>query len=398
MLKEEKKGIISNEISSKRMNVFCKKFPELYSEVNAAFPQLTDYPFAHKIHWYINDIDNFSYCVVCGKINRRKIHNINKGYLNDCCTASCACKHPNTIKRHKKTYMERYGVESPLQSKEIRQRWKQTCREKYNAESPFNSKEIQDKIKQTCISKYGKNTPNAQKWKQEHTKRNVLQKYGVENVSMLQPVKDKKKQTCTFNYGVESPFKSETVRNRAKQTCMDRYGVENPLQSEVFKEKSKQTNLTKYGTPYASQSTNFKERVHNTKKINNTFNISKPEQDAYQSLILKYPIVLKQHKDEKYPFNCDFYIPSIDTYIELNYTWMHGGEPYTGTITQQDKVGIWENRSRELNHTGKLKKSYSQAINTWTVSDLKKRVHALSNNLKWLCFYNKSEFLSWLNE
>ena len=45
----------------------------------------------------------------------------------------------------------------------------------------------------------------------------------------------------------------------------------------------------------------------------------------------RYPDVITQYKDDRYPFACDFYIPSLDLFIECNYHWTHGGKPYEGT-------------------------------------------------------------------
>lgn len=45
--------------------------------------------------------------------------------------------------------------------------------------------------------------------------------------------------------------------------------------------------------------------------------------------------VIPQYQDERYrnpktgrKFNCDFYIPSEDLFIELNYHWTHGKHPF----------------------------------------------------------------------
>ena len=33
------------------------------------------------------------------------------------------------------------------------------------------------------------------------------------------------------------------------------------------------------------------------------------------------------NKYDRYPFACDFYISSLDLFIECNYHWTHGGKP-----------------------------------------------------------------------
>ena len=41
--------------------------------------------------------------------------------------------------------------------------------------------------------------------------------------------------------------------------------------------------------------------------------------------------IIRQYKSDLYPFACDFYIPSLDLYIECNYHWTHGNKLYEGT-------------------------------------------------------------------
>ena len=68
-------------------------------------------------------------------------------------------------------------------------------------------------------------------------------------------------------------------------------------------------------------------KANETKRLNGTFNTSKPEEDAYVLLCDHFSKddVIRQYYSEKYPFNCDFYIKSLDTYIECNFNWTHGG-------------------------------------------------------------------------
>ena len=63
-----------------------------------------------------------------------------------------------------------------------------------------------------------------------------------------------------------------------------------------------------------------------TKRKNNSFHISKQEAEAYKVLVSKYGTenVLTQYESNVYPFRCDFYIKSLNLYIECNFTWTHG--------------------------------------------------------------------------
>ena len=125
-----------------------------------------------------------------------------------------------------------------------------------------------------------------------------------------------------------------------------------------------------------------------THRKNGTFNTSKPEQQTYELLKTKFKDVEYQYKDkDRYPFICDFYIPSLDLFIECQYSWTHGGKPYN-EITDKEKLELWKEKA-------KTSKYYQNAINTWTIRDVNKRETANKNNLNYLEFFNIQEFLKW---
>ena len=64
----------------------------------------------------------------------------------------------------------------------------------------------------------------------------------------------------------------------------------------------------------------LQEKTNKTKKLNHSFNSSKIETIYKNKLIEKFGIedVIYQYMDERYPFNCDFYIKSLDLFIEIN--------------------------------------------------------------------------------
>lgn len=164
-------------------------------------------------------------------------------------------------------------------------------------------------------------------------------------------------------------------------------------------EKYKQTCLQKYGVNNYSFTNEFKQQIHNkipeiinkianTKRKNNSFNTSKPEEEIYKLLCEKYEEVRRQYKSEKYPFACDFYIPVIDTYIEYQGFWTHGKEPYIGNDKQNEKLKLWESKDTP---------QYKKAIKDWTIRDVLKRKTAKDNGLNWIEFFNINEFMEWFN-
>ena len=250
---------------------------------------------------------------------------------------------------------------------------------------------------------------------QEKIKKSIKEKYGVDNISQLDYVKKRKIETTMKHYGVTNPYclskcinKSRETRklykdkwiNNIKKTNLEKYGVENVAQNQSIKEKAKHTNLQKYGQiswtktdegkTKLSKIVSSKEvqrKTYLTKKAHNTFNTSKPEEQTYDILKQKYHDIVRQYRSDKYPFACDFYIPSLDLYIECNYNWTHGNKPYEGTEEDIEIVNKWKAKNIRF---------YDNAINTWTIRDVKKRNIAKQNNLNWIEFFSILELNSFL--
>ena len=185
-----------------------------------------------------------------------------------------------------------------------------------------------------CNSCACKGEGKGKKWQAGQRKHN-LEKYGVA-CNLQIPTIDKKE-----------------IQEKIKRTCLERYGVE--------------SNLLIPG---------FYDRVMKTKREHHSFNKSKSEDDLFSYIKKKFPDVKRQHKDKsRYQFFCDFYIPSLDLFIELNAHWTHGGHPYDANdIDDQKKVEEWKSRDTQY---------FKNAIRTWTVLDVHKRNVACQNNLNY---------------
>jgi hypothetical protein len=200
-------------------------------------------------------------------------------------------------KKQKKTFLEKYGVENPSQNKEIREKSKKTCLEKYGVEQASQNKEVQEKSKQTFLEKYGVENPSQNKEVQEKAKQTCLEKYGVENPSQNKEVREKSKQTCLEKYGVEHSLQNKEVREKSKQTCLEKYGVEHPLQNKEVREKSKQTCLEKYGVECSLKNIEVQEKIKKTclekygveNPLQNPEILDKASKNSYRSKIFTFP-------------------------------------------------------------------------------------------------------------
>ena len=352
--------------------------------------------------WRIrNNVNIKPHCKECGKELRFPFASF--------CSYKCRSNNKDVINKTKETCIKKYGVEYVITNENIRneiqeklkpqyknitiksrqtklekygdpnysnkEKRKKTCLEKYGTEYPIQNKQIKEKRKKTCLEKYGVEYSLQSDIVKEKSEKTKLEKYGDPHFINH----EKYKQTCLEKYGVDNSFKSEIIKKQIKEICLEKYGDVNYRNVE----KHKKTCLEKYGVNFYTQTNEYKDKAFKTKKKNNSYNKSNLEDLSYQILKEKYSNIIRQYKSKLYPFNCDFYIPNyndnkIDNglYIECNYFWTHGGHPYdVNNIEDQIKLDKWKNKNSKF---------YNGAILTWTKGDVKKRNIAKENNLNYI--------------
>ena len=174
----------------------------------------------------------------CGNLNKTGFRHIHKTGMK---CFDCKIKLKQELLNKKN--LEKYGVENPFQSEEVKQKIRETNREKYGVENPFQSEEVKQKIKETN-----------------------LERRGVEYPLQCEEIKQKIKETNREKYGVENPFQSEEIKRKIKETNREKYGVENPFQSEEIKQKTREKNVEKYGYEYPHQTQEVKEKIKKSYK------------------------------------------------------------------------------------------------------------------------------------
>ena len=220
-----------------------------------------------------------------------------------------------------------------------------------------------------------------------------LKHYGVKHNFQTKKFKEKRKQSLIEHFGSLNDFQKYT-ENKGKETLKEHYGsLENAY--NVSYERSKKTCLEKYGKENYTKTEEYRIKAYNTRKKNHTFNSSKPEEKGYKFLYNKFGFcdVKRQYKTKEYPFYCDFYIKSLDTYIEFNFFWMHGKHKFDPNNKDDiNKLNNWKN-----SYDNGKNPIYYFAIDTWTNRDINKFECAEKNNLNYLAFYTWNEFLEWYN-
>ena len=120
---------------------------------------------------------------------------------------------------------------------------RKTCLEKYGVEVASKSKLVIDKIILTNLTKYGFISPLKNNNIKEKSKNTLLEHYGVDSPLKNNDIREKYKNTSLKHYGVENPTKNIIIKNKIKETCLERYGVDTvlKLQDTIDKGHTKET-------------------------------------------------------------------------------------------------------------------------------------------------------------
>lgn len=206
---------------------------------------------------------------------------------------------------------------------------------------------------------------------------------------------------------------------KARQTCLDKYGVLWISQTDVWKEqmhrfmiehrdenleKSQKTCFNRYGVPYFVQTAEFRakqslrmsnheyqRKLIQSRADKGSWCMSEPEERLYDMLVQYFGEcdVIRQYRESRYNFFCDFYVVSRDLFIELNGTWLHGGHWFDrDSLNDIATLERWRNKKN---------KYYDCAVRTWTARDVLKRMTAAINELNYAVFWQSdlSDAVSW---
>lgn len=303
----------------------------------------------------------------------------------------------------------------------------------YGTDNPFKLDSFQEKAAQTREGRYGARYTLAEGsvFADEARKKAAVSLAPIRQAKRERTLARKKREReerqrerALYGYHRRTLTDEEKVvaNERRIATSQARYGVDHPSQRASFKQSMAQymldpenqrriraktvaTNQERYGVAYFTQLPEHRQeqsrrmsdpshqrRISRAKRENGTFNTSSSE-DALYKLLVEYVnqhgmTVVRQYRDEKrYPFAADFYIPERDLFIELNGSWSHGGHWYESERAMDQKtVQTWRTR-------GKRSKYYTNALETWTQRDVRKREAAREARLNYVTLWDGFESL-----
>ena len=318
-------------------------------------------------------------------------------HYSACCCSSCHAKYTKdkrfetNIKKYgrknfgsaekvKEYWINHYGVDNPAKTDFVKKKMRETNLRKYGFNCSSKSEIVKEKSKQTCLKRYGVEYPGQIEEAKEKSKKTCLEKYGSEYYIGSKDCLEKTIEFSKQNYNVDWFTKSEKIKNKAKETMLRRYGVEYSMQIPKNKEYMS----------YLMSSYEMQERRYNTMKRNHTFNSSSTEEELFLYIKSRFPTVVRQYKDKnRYPYFCDFYIPELDYFIELQGYYTHGKHPFN------------PNSNEDLQLIEYYKKKYGedcQPITIWSIKDVEKRDCAKRNHLNFKEVWSLEDGKNFVND
>lgn len=149
-----------------------------------------------------------------------------------------------SLEKSKKTFLDKYGVDNPMKSKEIREKALRTNQERYGITTNISqSSEVQQRIRE-----------NSQK------------RYGVDHYSNAPEIREKMMQGMIDKYGVAIPQQNDEIREKTSQTVQERYGADNLMRSSIIQDRIREKNQELYGVDYSIQREDVREKIKETCK------------------------------------------------------------------------------------------------------------------------------------
>lgn len=212
--------IIDNKSIRLRESYFINNHPDIYNDILEYCNKISDLPFIQKIWHFTNYLDDYYYCK-CG--NRTSFNrNWLDGYRKHC-SSKCAQIDKYTKDKRKKTVLDKYNVDNVSKSSLVKDKIEKTNIEKWGVKSTFQNREVRNK------------------WS-----KNMLDKYGVDHFFKTDEFKIKAKEYYLNKWGVEHQSMVDEIQKRIRNTCFDKYGVYTYLNTDHARSCIKHYNKSSY--------------------------------------------------------------------------------------------------------------------------------------------------------
>ena len=225
--------------------------------------------------------------------------------------------------------------------------------------------------------------------------------YGLEKDPQRQFVgKDGIYKVILKNYSQEAVYDLYIKQNKSNEDLQTLWGCKEGTVSKVLahynihKDKARaneiafQKKFEKWGSE-ASYNEYMVAKAIAVRKANGTQTTSETELNIYNLLsayfghddVIRFFRDIRYSNKTGYKFQCDFYIKSLDIFIEYQGNWTHGFKPFTKSIDCLKQLEEWKKRAVKS-------KYYAEAIDVWTRRDVEKLAAVKANHLKFISIYS----------
>lgn len=201
---------------------------------------------------------------------------------------------------------------------------------------------------------------------------------------------EENKKRMVDRFGVEYNSQRKEQIEKRKATLIEKYGTMNLHSVQEFEDKSKETIMKKTGYDSYFKIPEIRKLAYEQLLEDSKSGKSKKEDEVYVFLIdLGYIDTIRHYISDSYPYPCDFYIPSLNMYIEYHGSQYHNGRAYLGTSEDIKEANtLLEKDKLRCEETGKNKSPYFSIFNTWANIDCKRRNLVNERKLKYLELYS----------
>ena len=252
-------------------------------------------------------------CKVCGNPVNRFIKSSNSWW--DWCSNKCMGADPAILEKKKKTNLQKFGVDHPMQLSDTKNKLKQTNLHRYGYENPFLDSEVQKKIKEVNIQKYGVSNPSKNKDVIKKIREKKLNNYFTSKSEII----EKRRNTYINKLGVTSnkhthiPKDSVILMKNLEWICNQHFNLKKSCEQIAIELGISPTPILMF----LSQN-NINVIRHSTSKV-------EKEIRNFLSSITNEKIIYNDrtilNKKE-----LDIYIPSRNLAIEINGVYWHSEE------------------------------------------------------------------------
>jgi hypothetical protein len=231
--------------------------PSLWMEIEKNEFEIS---FKEKFYLYENNIKEVPTCE-CGE--KVKFIDMKSGF-RDFCSRKCMYNSSKLKEKRKSTNLEKWGVDNPSKSKEIKEKVIETNKKKFGTEWATQNDSIKEKTRKTNLEKWGVDNPMKLPEIREKVESTMLEKWGVKHAMHSDEIKSKLKEYFIEEFGVDNPMKLPEIKEKAESTMLKRWGVKHALQNDEFINKLKLTNLERWGYEFPIQNSEIKEKIKKT--------------------------------------------------------------------------------------------------------------------------------------